>query len=57
VPLEIEKDSIALLHERADDVRAFGGEEATADLEPTGGPTQRVGERDRLGARLHVERD
>ena len=42
--------------ERPDDRRAFGGEQPAADLEAADRSTQRVGEPQRLGARLDVER-
>ena len=57
MPLEIQEDAIASVHEGAHHVRTFGREQSAADLEAANGAAQSVGERDGLGARLHVERN
>ena len=57
VELQVEEDAVAAARQRADDVRAFGGEEPAADLEAADDAAQRVGQRDRRRAVLDVERN
>ena len=57
VELEVEEDAVAALGERPHHRRAFRREQPAADLESADRSAQRVGESQRLVARLDVERD
>ena len=55
--LQVEEDAAAAARQGADDIGALGGEEAAADLEAADDIAQVVGERERRGAVLDVERN
>ena len=57
VELQVEENAAAIARERSDDVGAFGGEEAAADLEPADDVAKRMGQRQGLLAVLHVQRN
>ena len=54
--LQVEEDPIAALGQLAHHRRPGGGEQLLADLEAADRAAQRVGQRERLGGRLDIER-
>jgi hypothetical protein len=57
VELQVEEDAATAARQRADDIGTLGGEEPAADLEAADDIAQIVGERQRRGAVLDVERN
>jgi hypothetical protein len=57
VILQIEKNTVTSLNERANDGGTFGGEEPAADFEAAGNTGERFGESERAFPVVDVERD